>query len=157
MNPGCALRRCKLIPADIYFLADNTGSMGAVINAVKSGAGQILTSLTSSINDLYTGGGGYRDRRSGFMFQNSASVAGGTGGAQSAINAWSASSGGDEPEGQLYALYQARQHTVCMCLLLIARHALHLPLVGASNEHQAGCCCQAAPAGRFLLPCVSAP
>jgi len=106
--PGCALRRCKLIPADIYFLADNTGSMGDVINAVKSGAGQILTSLTSSINDLYTGGGAYRDRFSGFMFGNTASVAGGTGGAQSAINAWSAANGGDEPEGQLYALYQAR-------------------------------------------------
>ncbi|KAI7841672.1 hypothetical protein COHA_004539 [Chlorella ohadii] len=96
--------KCKLIPADIYFLADNTGSMGGAITAVKAGATQILNGL--SINDLFTGGGRYRDRDD-FLFQSTSNLAIGINGAQIAINRWSASGGGDEPESQLYALYQA--------------------------------------------------
>ena len=110
-----ALRRCKLIPADIYFLADNTGSMGSYINAVKNNAGQILTGLQTSINDLFTGGGRYRDRDDSFLFQSTSSLAIGTSGAQSAINVWAASGGGDEPESQLYALYQASRLRSSYC------------------------------------------
>ncbi|PRW45746.1 hyalin [Chlorella sorokiniana] len=80
--------------------------MGAIIAAVKAGAGQILGNLTLNISDLYTGGGRYKDRRDAFTFSNTASLANGTSGAQSAINAWEASGGFDEPEGQLYALWQ---------------------------------------------------
>jgi hypothetical protein len=102
----CTCILCNLVPADVYFLADNTGSMGDIINAVKNGAGQILSSLNSSVTDLRTGGGRYRDRRDSFVFQNTANLGVGTSGAQSAINAWAASGGFDEPEGQLYALWK---------------------------------------------------
>lgn len=105
------MHRCQDIPADVYFLADNTGSMGDYIAAVRAGASQILGNLTANISNLYTGGGAYRDRGRtnplayNFIFRNTASLTNGTSGAQSAINAWSASGGGDEPEAQLYALY----------------------------------------------------
>src|SRR4029079_15003744 len=36
--------------ADVYSLADNTGSMGSIINAVKAGAGTILSSLPAGID-----------------------------------------------------------------------------------------------------------
>ncbi|PRW45345.1 PEP-CTERM domain [Chlorella sorokiniana] len=99
-------KKCNQIPADIYFLADNTGSMKDHIKAVADNAKLILDSLKTSIDDLYTGGGRYRDRKDAFVFENTANLAAGTIGAQNAINAWAASGGGDEPEGQLYALWK---------------------------------------------------
>ncbi len=90
--------------ADIYLLADTTGSMGSIIDAVKTGANAILGADYGPINIAF-GVGNYKDfpeTNPPFAHQldpdtNAAAVT-------AAINAWSASGGGDIPEGQLFAL-----------------------------------------------------
>jgi hypothetical protein len=92
--------------ADIYFLADTTGSMGGVLAAVQAGANNILTTLNGMGLDLMFGVGNYKDfppaAPSPFTHQLSptniaASIT-------AAIGAWTATGGGDIPEGQLLAL-----------------------------------------------------
>jgi hypothetical protein len=90
--------------ADVYLLADTTGSMGSIINAVKAGANAILGADYGPI-DIAFGVGNYKDlpaTNPPFAHQlapdtNAAAVT-------AAINTWSASGGGDTPEGQLFAL-----------------------------------------------------
>jgi hypothetical protein len=99
-------------PADIYFLADNTGSMGPVIDAVKTGAAAIFTSL-GSLMGLQFGVGEYRDFNNAGdtsdAFQNLQPITANQAAVTTAINTWSATSGydgGDAPEAQFYALDQ---------------------------------------------------
>jgi hypothetical protein len=96
-------------PADIYFLADNTGSMTSAINAVQAGATAILTSLSSSTG-LQFGAGEYRDfdnpGDTSLAFHNVQPITANTAAVTAAINTWSASGGGDLPEAQFYALDQ---------------------------------------------------
>jgi len=95
---------------DIYFLADNTGSMDPAITNVKNNAATILNTVMTSTNDPRFGAGFYRD----FPFDpeaflNQAPIpAADDGGAAAiaAINAWTAYAGYDHAEGQLYALDQ---------------------------------------------------
>jgi hypothetical protein len=90
--------------ADVYLLADTTGSMGSIIEAVKAGANSILGANYGPI-DIAFGVGNYKDfpeTKPPFTHQlapdtNAAAVT-------AAINAWAASGGGDIPEGQLFAL-----------------------------------------------------
>lgn len=95
--------------ADIYFLADNTGSMDSFIAAVKAGASTILNSLPAGI-DFAAGVGNYQDfpqPNSPYAFKhqlspvavpaNNAAIVG-------AINAWIADQGSDTPEGNFFAL-----------------------------------------------------
>jgi hypothetical protein len=90
--------------ADVYLLADTTGSMGSIINAVKAGANSILGADYGPI-DIAFGVGNYKDfpaTKPPFMHQldpdtNAAAVT-------AAINTWAAAGGGDTPEGQLFAL-----------------------------------------------------
>lgn len=90
--------------ADIYLLADTTGSMGSILNAVKAGANAILGADYGPI-DIAFGVGNYKDlpaTNPPFVHQlapdtNAATVT-------AAINTWAASGGGDTPEGQLFAL-----------------------------------------------------
>jgi len=95
--------------ADIYFLADNTGSMGPVISAVKNGASTILSSLPAGV-DFAVGVGNYQDfpvPASPYAFQHQLSpvaVPAGNAAVISAINNWTAGSGVDIPEGNFYAL-----------------------------------------------------
>ena len=89
---------------EVYFLADTTGSMGAVLNSVKTSASALLTALAPSTVGF--GAGNYRDfPHDAFAYQNNASI-GSAAAAQAAINAWIAGGGADGPEGQLYALDQ---------------------------------------------------
>jgi hypothetical protein len=91
--------------ADVYLLADTTGSMGSIIAAVKAGAGSILTALNALGVDLAFGLGNYKDFPSDpFAFQHQVSPTAVAGTVMAAINAWSASGGSDGPEGQLFAL-----------------------------------------------------
>jgi len=96
-------------PADIYFLADNTGSMTTVIAAVQAGASAILSGL-GSLTGLQFGVGEYRDfdnaGDTSLAFQNLQPVTPNTAAVTTAINTWSASGGGDLPEAQFYALDQ---------------------------------------------------
>ncbi len=97
--------------ADIYFLADTTGSMGAVLAAVQAGANSVLGALSGLGMDLMFGVGNYRDfppmAPSPFTHQlNPTSAAPAV---TAAIGAWVASGGGDTPEGQFLALEQLAQ------------------------------------------------
>jgi len=94
--------------ADVYFLADNTGSMGSFINAVKSGAATILSSLPAGI-DFAVGVGNYQDfpvPPNPYAFQHQlspAAIPANNAAVTGAINAWAAGAGGDKPEGAFYA------------------------------------------------------
>ena len=96
-------------PADIYFLADNTGSMGAVIAAVQAGANAIFAGL-GPLTGLQFGVGEYRDFDNpgdqSLAFQNLQPITASAAAVTTAIGTWSASGGGDLPEAQFYALDQ---------------------------------------------------
>jgi hypothetical protein len=96
-------------PADIYFLADNTGSMGTVISAVQAGASAILSGL-GSLTGLQFGVGEYQDfdnpGDTSTAFQNLQPITASTAAVTTAINSWSANGGGDLPEAEFYALDQ---------------------------------------------------
>lgn len=92
--------------ADVYFLADTTASMTSVLNAVQAGANNVLASLGGLGVDIAFGVGNYKDFASGdpYAFQHQLAPATTPAAAAAAIGAWSASGGGDGPEGQLFAL-----------------------------------------------------
>jgi hypothetical protein len=90
--------------ADVFFLADSTGSMGGAIASVKSGAGAIMTS-TAAYGDMAYGVGDYKDFGDTWVYRLGQAVTTDTTAVQTAINGWSATGGGDGPEAQLYALY----------------------------------------------------
>jgi hypothetical protein len=97
--------------ADVYFLADTTGSMGSVLAAVQAGANNVLAALNALGLDLAFGVGNYKDfppaAPSPFTHQLAPTNAAAT--VAAAIGAWSAGGGGDLPEGQLLALNQLAQ------------------------------------------------
>lgn len=97
--------------ADVYFLADTTGSMGGVLAAVQAGANNILTTLSGLGLDLMFGVGNYKDfppaSPSPFSHQLAPTNIAAT--ITTAIGAWSASGGGDIPEGQFLALDRLAQ------------------------------------------------
>jgi len=91
--------------ADVYFLADTTGSMGAILAAVKAGANNILTALNGTGLDLAYGVGNYRDfPHDPFAFQHQLDPTNVVASVTGAINGWALGGGGDTPEGQFFAL-----------------------------------------------------
>ncbi len=90
--------------ADVYFLADTTGSMGSYLNAVKTGAASIFSALTGLGIDIAFGAGNYKDNLDPYFFQHQQSLTTNTALVSAAINNWTASGGNDTPEGQLFAL-----------------------------------------------------
>ncbi len=96
--------------ADVYLLADTTGSMSSVIEAVKAGAGAILGDPALAAFDVAWGVGNYRDfpvpSPNSYAFQHQLAPTTDTTAADLAIGAWSAAEGGDISEGQLYALHE---------------------------------------------------
>jgi hypothetical protein len=100
---------------DIYFLADNTGSMGAAIANVQANASDILNSVKTTTNAPRFGAGAYQDfptiAPTLYAFKNQAPIPAtddSGAAALAAIAAWNAvpGSGGDEAEGQFFALDQ---------------------------------------------------
>ncbi|HSF97841.1 MAG TPA: hypothetical protein VLA55_04030 [Ornithinibacter sp.] len=96
--------------ADVYLLADTTGSMAPVIDAVKAGAGAILNDPELAAFDVAWGVGNYRDFTipvpNSYAFQHQLAPTTSTVAAGGAIATWTADEGGDIPEGQLYALQE---------------------------------------------------
>lgn len=90
---------------DVFFLMDETGSMGGIIGTVQAAAASIL-SQTAGLGDIAFGVGGYRDEGDAFVYQSLTDITTNTSQAQSAIGALVANGGGDYPEAQLYALEQ---------------------------------------------------
>lgn len=93
---------------DIYFLADTTGSMGAVLDEVKASLGAILSELDGLGLDFAFGAGNYKDFPTvgDPAFQHQLSPSANVVAVQAAIDDWTASGGIDLPEGQLFALDQ---------------------------------------------------
>lgn len=93
--------------ADIYFLADNTGSMSSAIGSVQAGASAIFAALGSNPG-LQFGVGEYQDfvNLGDIAFKNLQAITPTQAAVTSAINSWVAIGGGDGPEAQLYALDQ---------------------------------------------------
>jgi len=96
----------------VFFLADTTGSMGSAIASVKSNVGAIMTDVAAVASNVAYGVGEYKDVGDTFVYRenldppstNQATV-------QTAVNAWTASGGGDGPEAQMYALQQVASGT----------------------------------------------
>jgi hypothetical protein len=124
LAPGASLEVEKtvhtpeILPTpDIYFLADSTGSMDDVIANVQADAAAVLTTVDGLANDPRYGAGDYKDFQSPiqddpYAFNNGAPIpAADDNGAAAlaAIGAWSASGGGDGPEGQFFALHRLAQ------------------------------------------------
>jgi len=95
--------------ADIYLLADNTQSMGPVIDAVKANATALVSSLLSRPDvDIRIAVGNYDDvppvTESPFHHQQD--VTDDQGLVVAAIDEWTNTGGGDVSESQLYALHR---------------------------------------------------
>jgi len=120
LNPGDTLGETIVVTipkdagtakADVYFLADTTGSMGGVLAAVQAGSNNILTALNGLGLDLMFGVGNYKDfpPASPSPFTHQLSPTNVAANITAAIGAWSAIGGGDIPEGQFIALDQLAQ------------------------------------------------
>jgi hypothetical protein len=96
--------------ADVYLLADTTGSMGGVLAAVAAAADAILTDPAFAGFDVAWGVGNYRDFpvdggvHNSYAFQHQLSPTTVVAGATAAIGTWTAAEGSDLSEGQLFAL-----------------------------------------------------
>jgi integrin beta-like protein len=132
LGPGGGVTQSKTITTpeilptpDIYFLADTTGSMGLALDNVQANASDILDRVKEEAADPRFGAGDYRDFRSctesetapcfpfgdTYAFNNAAPVPAtgtddGSSTALAAIEDWEVGNGGDQPEGQLFALDQ---------------------------------------------------
>jgi hypothetical protein len=97
--------------ADVYFLADTTGSMGGILAAVQAGANMVLSSLSGLGIDIFFGVGNYKDFLSGdpYGFQHQVSLTNTAATVTAGINAWSATGGSDTPEADLFALNSLAQ------------------------------------------------
>jgi plastocyanin len=127
LAPGGGITQTKTITTpeilptpDIYFLADTTGSMGPALANVQANAQQIIDTVEDEAADPRFGAGDYKDFRSCLEGETPPCFAGayafnpahaaipatddGGAAALAAIGGWSASGGGDVPEGQLHAL-----------------------------------------------------
>jgi len=104
---------------DLFMLADNTGSMGGIINNAKNGASAILGALPTN---TWVGVGRYLGDCSEYGLPAgcdesyigthvNAPLSGDLTAAQTGINAWFASGGGDGPEGNFDAMRVISENT----------------------------------------------
>ncbi|HYG56934.1 MAG TPA: hypothetical protein VD902_02555 [Symbiobacteriaceae bacterium] len=92
--------------ADVYLLADTTGSMGSPIASVKAGASDIVDGLMAELPgvDLAFGAGDFKDfPYDAYAFNHAQSITNNSMAVQGAIAGWSAGGGADGPEGQFFA------------------------------------------------------
>lgn len=97
--------------ADIYFLADTTGSMEPILSAVQAGSSTVLAALSGLGLDLAFGVGNYKDfvGEGGAAFTHQLAPTAVAADVMAAFAAWVASGGGDIAEAQLFALAQLAQ------------------------------------------------
>ena len=105
---------------DFLLLADNTGSMGGVINNVKSVANQLVTDLKTTYAGAQFAVARYLgDPSEGVSFSSAYQVLQKNTASETdtvtAINSWFASGGGDYPEANFYALQQGVQNGATTC------------------------------------------
>jgi hypothetical protein len=95
-------------------MADTTGSMGGILNAVKTGANDIVDGLQAELPgvDLAFGVGNYKDfPRDTYAFKHQVNLTTDTAAVKTGINQWYADGGWDWPEGQFFALDQIASDT----------------------------------------------
>jgi hypothetical protein len=96
--------------ADIYLLADTTGSMGTILDAVKTGIASIVNDGGLAPFDLAWGAGNYKDfpvpASSPYAFEHQLAPTPGVAAVSAAVTTWTASGGVDTPEANLFALHQ---------------------------------------------------
>ena len=95
---------------DVFFLADETGSMWSQIANIKAAAGDILSTV-SGAGDIAFGVGGYRDVFDAWTYREITDLTTDTTAAQTAINSWAAGGGGDWPEANMFALEEVATET----------------------------------------------
>ena len=102
----CIPGEANISMADVFILADSTGSMGDEIAQVQADAGLILGLLLGDPSiDFQVGVGDYKDfPHDSYAFQLAQSITDDQGDLTLAINDWQALGGADTPEGQLFAL-----------------------------------------------------
>ncbi len=103
--------------ADVFFLMDTTGSMGGEIGNLQASLGTIIPALATQIPNVGIGVGDYRDFRNApsggasdypYVLRHrimTVGTAGGRASVQGAVNALTASGGGDGPESGWQALH----------------------------------------------------
>jgi hypothetical protein len=100
---------------DLFFLADNTGSMGGIIGQAQTGASAILGGLPSGINYNFGVGRYFGDPIEGVApstaYQTLTPLTSSSAAAQTGISGWFASGGGDLPEANFFALQQVSNTT----------------------------------------------
>jgi hypothetical protein len=98
---------------DVFFLGDNTGSMGGTINTAQDRVDDILNASEFDDNDIGFGVGSYNgDPNAEGLTPDEAysvnqTVTTDTTAASAGIDEWEAGGGGDAPEANLFALQQA--------------------------------------------------
>jgi hypothetical protein len=96
--------------ADVYLLADTTGSMSPIISTVQAGITTVISDPVFAGFDVAWGVGNYKDfpipLSSPYAFQAQLAPTTDITAVATAVNTWSASDGLDIPEGQLFALQQ---------------------------------------------------
>jgi hypothetical protein len=96
--------------ADVYLLADTTGSMSPIISAVQAGIDTVVNDIGLLPFDVAWGVGNYKDfpipLSSPYAFQHQLAPTTGLTAVATAVSTWSANDGLDTPEGQLFALQQ---------------------------------------------------
>jgi hypothetical protein len=96
--------------ADLYLLADATGSMDSIIGAVQAGIGAVVADPALASFDIAWGAGNYKDfpipDSSPYAFQHQLAPTPGHAAVTAAVATWAATGGLDTPEAQLYALQQ---------------------------------------------------
>jgi hypothetical protein len=101
---------------DLFFLCDNTGSMGGTITSAKNGASAILGGVPAGATYKFGAGRYFGDPNEPGEDEDSAydttgPLASGTASATAGINAWFASGGGDFPEAGYFALKEVADDT----------------------------------------------
>lgn len=91
---------------DIVFLADSTASMGSSINNVKANATSILNQIKAAQPTAQFAVADYKDVGDPYVYRVDQQLTGNTAAVVAGINTWSASGGGDTPEGWIGALGQ---------------------------------------------------
>jgi hypothetical protein len=95
---------------DLFFLADNTGSMSGIVGNAQSGANQILGNVPAGASYNFGVGRYLGDPSEGISpataYTQITPLGPSAANAQAGINTWFASGGGDYPEGNFFALEQ---------------------------------------------------
>lgn len=93
--------------ADVYLLADTTGSMYYILDSVKSGAGTLVNEIVAALpeTDLRFAVGNYKDfPYDPYAFDHQLSLTSDLSAVQAAIGNWTSGGGYDGSEGQFFAL-----------------------------------------------------